>query len=210
MNKYEETADTWNKLADLYQDKFMNLDLYNESYDSFCNKITSANAQILEIGCGPGNISKYLFSKRKDFSITGIDVAPKMIKLAKKNNPKGNFLVMDAREINRLTTKYDGIIAGFCLPYLAEGDVIKLITACADLLNDKGILYLSFVDGNPEKSAYQTGSNGKQIYFYYHSLENLKQLITHNGFSELKISTVNYIKNDDASEVHTIILSKKI
>lgn len=32
-NHYKETFEIWNKVASLYQEKFMNLDLYNDSYD---------------------------------------------------------------------------------------------------------------------------------------------------------------------------------
>ncbi len=64
MDKYQETFQTLNKVAKIYQDKFMNLGLYNDSYDNFLDLITKANASVLEIGCGPGNITKYLLTKK--------------------------------------------------------------------------------------------------------------------------------------------------
>ena len=67
MDTYQETFDTQNKVAKLYQDMFMNLDLYNDSYDTFCDQVKIKNATILEIGCGPENITKYLLKKRLDF-----------------------------------------------------------------------------------------------------------------------------------------------
>ena len=54
MNNYDETQQTWNKVASLYQDKFMDMDLYNETYDLICNSIKKPHAKILEIGCGQG------------------------------------------------------------------------------------------------------------------------------------------------------------
>jgi 2-polyprenyl-3-methyl-5-hydroxy-6-metoxy-1,4-benzoquinol methylase len=63
VNKYQETFETWNKVAQLYQEKFMNLTLYDASYDTFCKMIGNSNAKILDAGCGPGMISKYLLSK---------------------------------------------------------------------------------------------------------------------------------------------------
>ena len=86
MDKYKETFETWNKIALLYQEKFMDLDLYNDTYDFICNSILKVNSKILEIGCGPGNITKYLLCKRPDFDILGIDIADKMVELAKINN----------------------------------------------------------------------------------------------------------------------------
>ena len=42
------------------------------------------NSKIWEIGCGPGNITKYILSKLPDLNIFGIDIAPNRIELAKK------------------------------------------------------------------------------------------------------------------------------
>ena len=125
MDKYKETFQTWNKIASIYQDKFMNLDLYNDTYDIFSELITERNPTILEIGCGPGNITKYLLDKRADFKITVIDIAPNMIELAKKNNPTADFKVLDSRNIDKLKIEYDGIIAGFCIPYLSKVDLLQ-------------------------------------------------------------------------------------
>lgn len=116
MDQYQETFQTWNKVASLYQDKFMDLDLYNESYNIICHSITKAGASILDLGCGPGNITKYLLSKRPDFNILGIDIAPAMIELAKQHNPTARFETMDIRQIEQIKIRFDGIMAGFCLP----------------------------------------------------------------------------------------------
>jgi len=70
-------------VASSYEDKFMDFDLYNDTYDFFTEQITTNNPKILEIGCGPGNITKYVLGKRPDLKLTAIDIAPNMIKLAK-------------------------------------------------------------------------------------------------------------------------------
>lgn len=44
MGRYKETFQTWNKLAQLYQDKFMDLGLYNLTYDFICQSIIKENA----------------------------------------------------------------------------------------------------------------------------------------------------------------------
>ena len=209
MDRYKETFDTWNKVASLYQEKFMNVNFYDETYDFICNTVVKANAKILDIGCGPGNITKYLLSKRPDFNISGIDIAPNMIELAKKNNPTAIFKVMDSRQINKLQTKYDGIICGFCLPYLSQADSYKLIFDVKNLLNDNGLLYLSFVEGDPNKSDFQVGSGGDRIYFYYHNLEELKMKLTDSEFESINVFRIEYEKSQTDKEIHTILTAKK-
>lgn len=165
MARHDEIRQTWNKVASLYEEKFMHLHLYDESYDYICKSISNQGSTILEIGCGPGNISKYLVSRRPDFDIYGIDNATNMIDLARKNNPSAKFDVMDCRSIDGLKSKYDGIVCGFCLPYLSELESHKLIVDSYSLVNTNVLLYISFIDGARSKSGYQTVAVGIESMF---------------------------------------------
>ncbi|KKK68883.1 hypothetical protein LCGC14_2939590 [marine sediment metagenome] len=51
----------------------------------FLADIMKINLSILDVGCGTGGFSKYYGDK--GHVITGIDISPKMIDVAKKNNP---------------------------------------------------------------------------------------------------------------------------
>jgi len=208
MDRYKETFDTWNKIASLYQDKFMELDLYNDSYDFICNSVDKPSAKLLEIGCGPGNITKYLIAKRPDFDIFGIDIAPNMVELARQNNPAAHFAVMDSRQINNLDSKYDGIVCGFCLPYLSQTETNELISNSYNLLNDNGLLYLSFVEGDPDKSDFKAGSGGR-VYFYYHKLDDITSQLNSFKFGEIKIFKVKYKISETEFDTHTILTAKK-
>ncbi|GEM_PF-206240 len=208
MDKNKETFDTWNKIASVYQNKFMDMDLYNDTYDYICASLDKPKAKLLEIGCGPGNITKYLLSQRPDFDIFGIDIAPNMIELARRNNPTAHFAVMDSRSIHTLDTKYDSIIGGFCLPYLSHAESNKLIADAYHLLHDNGLLYLSFVEGSPEQSDFKTGAAGR-VYFNYHDLNDLKTQLIKTNFDDIKIFSVTYKTSETAFELHTVLTAKK-
>lgn len=208
MDRYKETFETWNNIASIYQDKFMKLDLYNDTYDYICNSITKQKAKLLEIACGPGNITKYLLSQRPDFDIFGIDIAPNMIEFAKKNNPTAKFAVMDSRQINSLETKYDGIIGGFCLPYLSYIEIKELISHSYDLLNENGLIYLSFVEGDPAKSDFKVGSGGR-VFFHFHNLDDLKKQLIGTKFDEIETFKVKYKISETEFDLHTIVTAKK-
>lgn len=83
MDPYAQTAQTWDKIAGLYQDRFMDLTLYNQTYDALCQTLPQ-NAKLLELGCGPGNITRYLLQMRPDLSILATDTSYNMLELAKK------------------------------------------------------------------------------------------------------------------------------
>ncbi len=209
MDRYKETFDTWNKVASLYQDKFMDLDLYNDSYDYICTAVAKQKAKLLEIGCGPGNITKYLLSKRPDFDIFGIDIAPNMIELAKKNNPAANFAVMDSRQIHSIDKKYDGIISGFCLPYMSPAESNELISTAYDLLNENGLIYLSFIEGDPDKSGFKVSSSGR-VYFQFHHLTDLTTQLIKTKFDQIEVFHVKDKTSVTEFDVHTILTAKKI
>lgn len=206
MDAAQETYETWNKIAGLYQEKFMDLNIYNQSYDLFCSHINKTSAEVLEIGCGPGNICKYLLRQRPGLKILGTDFAPDMIALAAKNNPGAEFKVLDARQIKSLDRKFDAIISGFCLPYLDTAEVQVLLADLKHLLKPEGVLYLSFVPGDPQQSGFQTGSNGSRVYFYYHDQQILLDLLQTNGYRVLNKLTVDYTRQS-AKETHNIIIA---
>lgn len=210
MDRYQETFKTWDKIAQVYEDKFMNLDLYNDTYDIFCELIPKINPNILEIGCGPGNITQYLLAKNPNFRITAIDNSVNMIELAKKNNPTAKVQVMDSRDLHTIPNKFDAIICGFCIPYLSQSDCTKMIMDCNKLLNDSGIFYISFIAGNPSDSGYLSGSSGDRVYFYYHDLKNIEKDLTTASLEIKESFQKKYKKADDIEEIHTILIVEKI
>jgi len=209
MDTYKETFETWNQLASLYFDKFMNLTLYNETYDYLSTLIVKQDAKILELGCGPGNITKYLLSNHPHFEIVGVDVAPNMIAIAKEYNPHATFIEMDIRHIDSIHSKFDAIIGGFCLPYLSHEDAVQLLKNSYNLLNENGLFYLSFIEGKPNESNFQVASTGHRSYFYFYQLDELIAQLANHHFELVKIFKVEYLTSANEIDIHTIIITQK-
>jgi 2-polyprenyl-3-methyl-5-hydroxy-6-metoxy-1,4-benzoquinol methylase len=209
MDPYQITFNTWNKVAALYADKFMNLDLYNDTYDLFCKLVESPNATILEVGCGPGNITKYISTKRPDFQIEAIDIAPNMIELAKVNNPRASFHVMDGRDIGKLESTYDGIVAGFCMPYLSKEDSSRFIRNCAELLVAGGIFYFSTIKGDYSESGFIAASTGDKSYVYFYSEDDLRNELVNNNFQIMDIKQKQLLKSNGEVSEDIIFIAKK-
>lgn len=209
MDTYKATFEAWNQLAGIYKDRFMDLDLYNHTYDCFSELLAGGQGHILDIGCGPGNITRYLLHKRPELHITGLDVAPAMLELAQHYNPKACFLQMDCRDLRTLKPGYTGIVCGFCIPYLSQEDIRVLLQDCERLLTDGGCLYISFVAGDYEASGYTTGSSGLSIFFYYHSPEYIRSELLQNGFLLVQQYEILYQRTEHISEVHTVWICQK-
>ncbi|MFZ0490249.1 MAG: methyltransferase domain-containing protein [Salegentibacter sp.] len=189
----------FDQFAEGYQEKYMDQGLYRESLDLFCSQLSTPNAHILDAGCGPGNISRYLLKKRPDLQILGIDLSPNMLALARKNNPSGDFRKMDCRNIDRLNQKFDGIVAGFCLPYLSEEEMEKFIKDAAAKLNPDGLLYISTMEDDPERSGWKTSSSGKkpELYIRYCQAASLVKALEEN---QLKVLDLRRVKNPQEKE----------
>lgn len=208
MDAYQETFETWNQIAKIYEEKFMDLSLYNDSYDSFSNKLPPL-AKVLDVGCGPGNISKYLLNKKPNLEILGIDISQNMVDLANKNLPKAKFQVMDFRNLNKLKMKFQGIICGFGLPYLSLEEIDDFFQQCYDLLSEEGILYISFVPGNTKNSGFITGMNGLRVYFNYHDSNRINEILKKNLFQHIQTMEVPFNKKDGSKEIHQILIVRK-
>ena len=174
MDKYAISVNTFNKLAQKYQDKYMDLALYDDTFELFCELVNQKrNPEIFEIACGPGNISRFLIDRCNEIRLHGIDLAPNMVKLAKENNPSAHFEVMDCRDIRLIEQAYDAIMCGFCLPYITKEDAGELIKNAAQLLKKEGLIYLSTMEGEYTKSKLGTSSSGDPVYTHYHQAEHL-------------------------------------
>lgn len=207
MDHYKTAVDIFDKHARLYQDKYMDTSMYHDTFDAFCDNITRQNAEILELACGPGNITAYLLKKRPDLNILGTDLSPNMIGLAIANNPGAEFRLMDCRDLGALDKKYDGIVCGFALPYLSKEEAIKLIGDAAGVLRPGGILYLSTMEDDHGKSGVQQSSTGDRIYLYYHQADYLAQALRDNSFTVVHLQRKTYA--DGSGTTDLVIIAKR-
>ena len=203
------SAGVFHKHADLYREKFMDLTLYNDSYREFCDLLPQGRARVLDAACGPGNVSRYLMAQRPDLDLLGIDLAPRMVELAREAVPSAEFAVHDCRHLGDLKRHFDGIICAFGLPYLSPEEAAAFIRAADGALDPGGVLYLSAMLGNREDSGFQRCSTGDQIYLNFHDEDHIVRLLEGSGFSVLKKSRM--ASPSAASKVTTdlIVLAKK-
>lgn len=209
MDKYSITVDTFNKLAQKYQDRYMDMALYDDTFDLFCQRLNDKEKpSLFEIGCGPGNISRFLLNQCPELTIHGTDLAPQMVELAKLNNPTATFEVMDCREIHKVDSRYDAIMCGFCLPYISKDDASKLIADAADLLRDKGIIYLSTMEGDEKDSGFDTNSSGDRVFTHFHQGGYLTQYLTQSGFEIIDVKRKTSLKADGSETTDLFIVAQ--
>lgn len=207
MDKTKVAVEVFNKRANQYQEKFMDVSLYNDTFDLFCDKITKENASVLELACGPGNITKYLLNKRPDLKILGTDLAPNMLELAKINNPAAEFKLMDCRDIATINKKYDAIMCGFCFPYLSKEEAVKLIHDASEILEPKSLIYISTMEDDYHKSGIRRGSYGDEIYIHFHQADYLADALFENNFKLIEIQRKDFPNPDGTITIDLVLIA---
>lgn len=200
-------GELFDKYAQQYADKYMDVSLYGAGLDMLCDRL-QGNA-VLDIACGPGNIAGYLLRKQSGLNIQGIDIAPNMIDLARQYVPGADFMVMDGRDILRLGKRYDGIICAFVLPYLNKTDTLQLLADAADILNNNGLLYLSFMNGSNESSAYQSSSSGDKLFVHYHEEGYITEALALHGMDIIHMNHLDAPANAKHKTDDVVIVARK-
>jgi ubiquinone/menaquinone biosynthesis C-methylase UbiE len=199
----------FDKLATLYQERFMDVSLYSDSFHAFCNAILQHRASILEVACGPGNITRFLLDLRPDLMIHGTDLSPAMLELARQNNPTAVFSLLDCRNISELDRKFNAVLCGFAFPYLSKEEAIRFIHDASLQLLPDGILYISTMEDDHSKSDWQAGSTGDLIFMHFHEAGYLKAALDIAGFTVFFEDRKSYPGAGESQVTDLILIARK-
>lgn len=200
----------FDKKAELYQQKFMDQSRYAEGLNRCCELLGTNQGKLLDLGCGPGNVSRYLLDKIPWLRVEAVDLSPAMVALAQNNLPTAMCSVGDVRELDIWAGGFDIIVAGFCIPYLNREAVRELVLAAYQKLNLGGLLYLSFMEGDYSRSGYQLSSDGQdKAYIHYYPAEEIRSLFEASGFEIDSLLRTNFEKEDGSLDVDVQIIGVK-
>ena len=208
-DQYKNTIETWKKLASVYHEKFKDLKIYDESYEVFISHLNSETPSILEIGCGPGTVTNWLKNRLPKSKIIATDVAVEMIEFAKSKISGVNFQILDARNLNTVEGTFDGLLCGFCIPYLTITDTQQFIQAASRKLKPNGVIYISFIDDDYSNSHVQTGSTGDSMKVHFYRETDIATLFAESEILPLQTFRVPYPLPDGTEQIHTILIGQK-
>lgn len=149
---------------------------------------TTKGLRALEFGCGTGMFCNELF--KLGFNTTGIDLSPKMIKIAKENlNRKINVLAGDtktAKDIALMDGKFNLITAQMVLQFITEKELHDI----ADSIEVNG--YLIFANHNPENlkargftDTFTLSDTNTKVSIYIRLSEIYDKIFSSLGFKKL-------------------------
>jgi ubiquinone/menaquinone biosynthesis C-methylase UbiE len=144
-------------------------------------KLLPKKGNILDIGCGAGNDSNFIKSKK--FTVMGIDTSKEMLRIARNNYPEIKFSLEDMRRIKFKKNKFDGIISSYSIIHIPKNEILKTLKILNIILKNKGFIYISLHLGKPREIFTEDpfGQN-KKIFLNIMSLREISFLLESAGF----------------------------
>lgn len=169
--------------------------LHNFESKHIIKLLKKNNTNILDAGCGNGNLIKDILKKKKVRYVEGFDYSPAAIKSIKLNKQYSKFYVLDIKKIdlNFFEKKFDYIITKRLLINLdSTKEQIKIIKILSNLLKKKGQLILceSSLTGLKNINSFRVSVGLKKIKMPWHNLYINDEIFKKEKFKYLKLINI--------------------
>jgi ubiquinone/menaquinone biosynthesis C-methylase UbiE len=150
----------------------------------FCESVLAAGlgTSIGDIGCGTGRLEPYLAAQ--GLSPRGVDLAPEMIRVARRDFPGFSFDVADVRGLPFPDASLAGVVCWYSLMFLAPADRPAAFGELARVVKPGGYLVTAFKAGDStlRRAGHSTGL-GVEFDIYWLAPEDMEREVTNAGFA---------------------------
>ena len=171
---------------------------YDEAFPHKEGQITAARwlteqlapgACVLDVGCGTGlPTARQLVASGA--AVTGIDISPVMLSLARANVPEAEFHLLDATEVTDALGPFDAIVAFFSLLMLPRAEIPAALATLRGVLRPGGWLVLSMVEADVDDVPIAFLGVSVHVTGYFE--EQLRQIVSDAGFRIVGQESLRY------------------
>jgi SAM-dependent methyltransferase len=130
-------------------------------------------SEILDVGCGRGVPFTQKLARRH--RVTGVDISPCQVELARSLVPEAAFVQADATELERLPQSLDAVVSLFMLGHVPQAEQGPLLRRIAGWLRPGGFLLATMATGGTEEV--DPDWLGAPMYFASHTPEVNRGLV---------------------------------
>jgi SAM-dependent methyltransferase len=136
---------------------------------------------ICDLGCGVGQVAGYLRSRGA--SVCGIDLAPEMVKQARRLNPKIDFQQGNMLGLTDVSKdSFGGIAAFYSIIHIPRPSLADALQEMKRVLRPGGRLLLTFHLGQEDRHIAEWWNKPVSLDFYFFETEEMKAYLTKAGF----------------------------
>lgn len=184
MSEEKDIIGCYNKTATSYAKKFMG-ELTHKHFDKLLLDAfaleNAANGKFLDLGCGPGQTTQYLWS-RDAVDIIGIDISPNMISVARSLNPQLHFEVADILSLPYAAGTFASAIAFYSIVHFGYEKLAPAFREIRRVLQANGHFLFSFHIGNDRVHMDVFLEEQVNIDFYFFEPARIIEILKETGF----------------------------
>lgn len=208
MDPTQRAVRLFGEHAEAYAVKYADVWRYKPSLDRFL-AVIPMGGRVVELACGPGNVTRHIVDQRPDLQILATDLAPEMLEVARRSVPEVERTLMDMRDIGRVQQTFHGVVCAFGLPYLDQQAADRFIRDAASVLRPGGALYLSTMEDDPSKSGWEGPSADQQVLMNYHLGQHLDGVLLSAGLRCVHVERVHYVSAHGAPVTDIMLVHSK-
>lgn len=148
-------------------------------------------AAVLELGCATGVPVARALSAR--FAVTGVDLSPRQVELARQNVPDAGFRCADMTALDLPPASVDGVVACYALGHVPREEHPAFFAAVARWLRPGGVFVASLPAGD-DPGTVEPDWLGVPMYFSGADAETGKRAIEAAG---LRLRTAESVTEDE-------------
>jgi SAM-dependent methyltransferase len=152
---YDVTAEEY---AEAFADDLLGLPLDREVLDSVAERI-GGSSLVLELGCGPGQVGKYL--SERGFRVVGLDISFQMLLVARRRTGNRTLVCGDMRSTPFGSESFSGVVAFYSIHHLPRSVLQSVLAEIRRVLRPAGQFVVATHLG--ESEVYSSEFLGHQI-----------------------------------------------
>jgi SAM-dependent methyltransferase len=144
-------------------------------------KVDGAGGPICDMGCGPGQIARYLHSL--GVKACGVDLSPEMVREAARLNPEIPFEQGDMLDLSRVADEaYAGIAAFYSLIHVPRQSITDALRELRRVLRPSGTLLITFHLGRETVHKDEWWGREVSLDFHFYESSEMKAHLRRAGF----------------------------
>lgn len=136
---------------------------------------------VLDVGCGPGHVGRFV-REASGREVSGLDLSPKMVAVARERNPGMDFEVGDLRSLPFGSASFAGVIAFYSVIHLQSEELPAAFAEMARALKPGGWLVVAFHAGEEVRRVEELWGVKTCLDFVFFAPETVAAALVEGGF----------------------------